>query len=104
VIVKSNVKRNTNQATKKIHEQIKINKLNSKILVVDKKSNFIDPIHFYSDPIHLKSNPFKIHLIDLDFNLIYILYILWLGYPFYISIFSNMDNQKNSIQNFNIKF
>jgi len=69
---------------------------------VGKKSNFFDSIHFCYDLIHLKSNPFKIHLMDLDFNLIYILYILWIGYQFYKSRFSN--NPKNSIQIFNLNF
>jgi len=41
---------------------------------------------------------------DLDFNLIYILYILWIGYPFYKSRFLNMDNPKNLIQIFKFKF
>ena len=40
----------------------------------------------------------------MDFNLIYILYILWIGYPFYKSRILNMDNPKNSIQIFNLKF
>jgi len=39
---------------------------------------------------------------DLDFNLIYILYILWIEYLFYKSRFFNMDNPKNSIQIFNL--
>jgi len=41
---------------------------------------------------------------DLDFNLIYILYILLIGYPLYKSIFSNMDNLKKSNPNFQFKF
>ena len=32
---------------------------------------------------------------DLDFNLINLLYILWIEYPFNKSRFSNMDNPKN---------
>jgi len=38
----------------------------------------------------------------MDSNLIYILYILWIGYPFYKSRFLNMDNPKNPIQIFNL--
>jgi len=38
-------------------------------------------------------------LLDLDFNLIYILYILWIGYPFSKSRFS-----KWIIQNIQSKF
>jgi len=34
---------------------------------------------------------------DMDFNLIYILYILWIEYLFSKLRFSNMDNPKNSI-------
>jgi len=41
---------------------------------------------------------------DMDFNLIYILYILWIEYPFYKSRFLNMDNPKNSVQIFNLNF
>jgi len=41
---------------------------------------------------------------DMDFNLIYILYILWIGYPFYKSRFLNMDNPKKSNPNFQFKF
>jgi len=73
---------------------------------VGKKSNFLDPIYFYSNPFHLKFILLKIQsiLMDLKFNLIYILYILWIGYAFYKSRFSNMDNPKNSIQIFNLNF
>jgi len=42
----------------------------------EQKIQFYDPFHFIKNPIHLKSI-----LLDLDFNLIYILYILWIGYP-----------------------
>jgi len=35
---------------------------------------------------------------DMDFNLIYILYILWIRYTFYKLRFLNIDNPKNSIQ------
>jgi len=43
-----------------------------------KKSNFHDPIHFCYDPIHLIFILLKMQsiLLDLDINLIYILYIL----------------------------
>jgi len=34
---------------------------------------------------------------DMDFNLIYILYILWIEYLFYKSRFLNVDNPKNPI-------
>jgi len=76
---------------------------------VGKKSIFLDPIHFFPiqfiyNPFYYKSNPFKIHLMDLDFNLIYILYILLIGYPFYKSRFLNMDNPNNPIQIFNLNF
>jgi len=40
----------------------------------------------------------------MDFNLIYILYILWIGYSFSKSRFLNMNNPKNPIQMFNLKF
>jgi len=41
---------------------------------------------------------------DLDFYLIYILYILWIEYLFSKSRFSNMDSSKNPIQIFNLNF
>ena len=41
---------------------------------------------------------------DMDFNIIYILYILWIEYPFSKTRFSNMDNLKNPIQIFNLNF
>ena len=43
---------------------------------MDKKSNFHDPIHFCYDPIHLIFILLNIQsiLLDLDINLIYILY------------------------------
>jgi len=41
---------------------------------------------------------------DLDFNQIYILYILWIEYPLSKTRFSNIGNPKNSIQIFNLKF
>jgi len=56
-------------------------------------------IHFIKNPIYL-----KFILLDLDFNLIYILYILWIEYPLSESGFSKMDNLKNSIKIFNINF
>ena len=73
---------------------------------VDKKFNFLDPIYFCSNSIYLKSILLKIQfiLMDLDFNLVYILYILWIGYSFSKSRFSNIDNQKNPIQIFNLNF
>jgi len=62
------------------------------------------PIQSIYNPFYYKSNPFKIHLMNLDFNLIYILYILWIEYPFYKSRFLNMDNPNNPIQIFNLNF
>jgi len=70
---------------------------------------------FLSDLLLLRSNLFKIHfiknsiylksiLMDMDFNIIYILYILWIEYPFSKTRFSNMDNLKNPIQIFNLNF
>jgi len=54
------------------------------------KSNFHDPIHFCYDPIHLIFILLKIQsiLLDIDINLIYILYILWIVYPYSKSRFS----------------
>jgi len=71
---------------------------------VGKKFIFLDPIHFCSDPIHFIKNSIHLKgiLMDLDFNLIYVLYILWIGYPFSKSRFSNIDNPKNPIQIFNL--
>jgi len=40
----------------------------------------------------------------MDFNMIYILHILWIEYSFSKSRFSNMDNPKNPIQIFNLNF
>jgi len=68
-----------------------------------------------SKPLFLRSKSFKINfiknsiqlksiLLDLDFNLIYTIYILWIGFSFAKSRFSNMDNPKNPIQNFNLNF
>jgi len=36
--------------------------------------------------------------------MICILYIFWIGYPFYEYKFSNMENLKNPIQIFNLIF
>jgi len=57
---------------------------------MNKKSNFHDPIQFCYDPIHLIFILLKIQsiLLYLDINLIYILYILWIVYPYSKSIFS----------------
>jgi len=57
---------------------------------MDKKSNFHDPIYFCYDPIHLIFILLKIQsiLLDMDINLIYILYILWIVYPYSKSRFS----------------
>jgi len=51
---------------------------------MDKKSIFHDPIHFCYDPIHLIFILLKIKsiLLDLDINLIYILYIHTLNLDF----------------------
>jgi len=53
-------------------------------LRMDKKSIFHDPIHFCYDPIHLIFILLKIKsiLLDLDINLIYILYIHTLNLDF----------------------
>jgi len=40
----------------------------------------------------------------MDFNLIYILHILGIGYSFSKSRFSNMDNPKIPVQIFNLNF
>jgi len=61
---------------------------------VNKKPDVFYPIHFYSDSIHL-----KFILMDLDFNIIYILYILWIGYPF-----SKLKFLKWIIQKIQFKF
>jgi len=68
---------------------------------MSKKSNFHDPIHFCYDSIHLIFILLKIQsiLLDLDINLIYILYILWIIYPYSKSRFS-----KWIIQNIQSKF
>jgi len=57
---------------------------------MDKKSDFHDQIHFCYDPIHLIFILLKIQsiLLDLNINLIYILYILWIVYPYSKSRFS----------------
>jgi len=57
---------------------------------VGKKFNFYDPTYFFYDPIHSIKIPInlKFILLDLDINLIYILYILWIEYPFSKSRFS----------------
>jgi len=66
-----------------------------------KKSNFRDPIHFCYNPIHLIFILLKIQsiLLDLDINLIYILYILWIVYPY-----SKFRFSKWIIQNIQSKF
>jgi len=58
------------------------------------KFNFHDSIYFFFDPIHLKS-----FLLDVDFNLIYILYILLIGY-----LFSEFRFSKWIIHNIQSKF
>jgi len=70
-------------------------------LRMGKISNFHDSIHFCYDPIHLIFILLKIQsiLLDLDINLIYILYILWIVYPYSKSRFS-----KWIIQNIQSKF
>jgi len=57
---------------------------------MNKKSSFHNPIHFCYDPIHLIFFLLKIQsiLLDLNINLIYILYILWIVYPYSKSRFS----------------